>query len=179
MTFRPRKSKHDDERDFDRLVAQESLILETTEEICRILNSENITRSELAKRLGKSKGFVTQVLSGERNMTLHTMADFAFALGHHFQVQAIRDKASRSADACSPPSRSHVPLAFLRLECRDQDAEPIADIGGAWASYYKSRSLAEVGSSTIDADAWRSTDPPAQFEDGEVSRHDHEFTLAA
>lgn len=167
MTFRPRKNKQDDEREFDRLVAQETLILETTEEICRVLNSENITRTELAKRLGKSKGFVTQVLSGERNMTLNTVADFAFALGHHFQVQAVRDKTAIQSqgplDTMPPTLQSNAPLAFVRFEDSD----------------YGSRLFTEASRSTIDAEAWRSTTPCVPCEDTGVDPHDHEFTLAA
>jgi antitoxin component HigA of HigAB toxin-antitoxin module len=92
MSIRFGKGRKHKEADFERLVAQESLILEATEEICRILENQDISRSELARRLGKSKAFVTQVLSGERNMTLNTAADLAFALGHRFHMRALRQR---------------------------------------------------------------------------------------
>jgi hypothetical protein len=75
--------------DYDCLVAQETLILEATEEVCRVMEpsedchpSQGVTRKELAKRLGCGKSHVTQLLSGERNLTLRTVADLASALGH-------------------------------------------------------------------------------------------------
>lgn len=45
-------------------------------------------KAQLAERLGKSKAYVTQVLSGSRNMTLRTLADFAFALGFRVELKA-------------------------------------------------------------------------------------------
>ncbi len=73
-----------------RVFEQESLAFEATEMICTLLKQEGIPRAELAKRIGKSKAYVTQVLSGARNMTLHTFADFAFALGHKVDIRAVQ-----------------------------------------------------------------------------------------
>lgn len=50
------------------------------------MQNEKVSRAGLAKRIGKSKAFVTQLLSGSRNMTLHTFADLAFALGHKIEI---------------------------------------------------------------------------------------------
>jgi transcriptional regulator with XRE-family HTH domain len=67
---------------FRKLLAQEELILEVTETICDILENEKISRKGLADRLGKSKGFVSQLLNGGRNLTLRTMADNFHVLGY-------------------------------------------------------------------------------------------------
>lgn len=67
-----------------RLFEQERLLVEVTELLTGILAREGITRSELARRLGKSKAFVTQVLRGRHNMTLRTVADI-FG-GAHYQI---------------------------------------------------------------------------------------------
>jgi transcriptional regulator with XRE-family HTH domain len=74
------------ESDYERLLAQERLILGATEAIVRLLEEQGVSRQELARRLGKSKGFVSQLLSGERNMTLRTLADLGHALGRSFSV---------------------------------------------------------------------------------------------
>ena len=58
------------------------LIMDVTEAICGILESEGIERKELAVRIGKTKSYVSQVLNGSRNMTLATVADIALALGY-------------------------------------------------------------------------------------------------
>lgn len=76
-------------KEFSRLVEQETLILEATERIAELLDASELRRKDLAKRLGVSKPFVTQVMSGDRNMTLRTLADLAFALGHRIEVAAV------------------------------------------------------------------------------------------
>jgi transcriptional regulator with XRE-family HTH domain len=78
------KSVIDDMNDpeFRKLLAQEELILEVTETICDILENEKISRKELADRLGKSKGFISQLLNGGRNLTLRTVADILHVLGY-------------------------------------------------------------------------------------------------
>ncbi len=72
--------------DYERLVAQETLILQATELIVELLERHSISRQELARKLGKSKGFVTQLLSGERNMTLRTLADLCYVLGQRIEL---------------------------------------------------------------------------------------------
>lgn len=81
----PKTSK---KTEYERLVAEETLILETTETIVELLEQQHVTRQELATRLGKSKGFVSQLLSGERNMTLRTLADLGYVLGQRFALSA-------------------------------------------------------------------------------------------
>lgn len=83
-----KKKPNDKERDYECLVEEESLILEATEMIEELLELADVNRKELAERLGRSKGFITQVLAGDRNMTLRTLADLAFALDHRVKVAA-------------------------------------------------------------------------------------------
>lgn len=63
-----------------KLVAQERLIADVTEAIWKAMEDEDISKTELATRMGSTKGFVSQVLSGFRNMTLRTLSDICFAL---------------------------------------------------------------------------------------------------
>lgn len=60
--------------------AKGDFIMDVTESICEILEKEGISRQQLAGRIGRSKGFVSQVLNGARNMTLATLAEIAHAL---------------------------------------------------------------------------------------------------
>lgn len=71
-----------------RIFEQESLAIEAAELIATLLKERQVNKAELAKRIGKSKAYVTQLLSGSRNMTLHTFADLAFALGCKVELQA-------------------------------------------------------------------------------------------
>lgn len=62
--------------------AKGELIMAVTESICEILEKEHITRKELADKIAKTKGFVSQLLNGSRNMTLSTLAEIAYSLGY-------------------------------------------------------------------------------------------------
>jgi len=75
-----------------RLLRQEDLILEVLEGFSGALAVEDISKTDLAKRLGKTKGFVSQILSGGRNLTLRTIADVCWALGYapHFELKRER-----------------------------------------------------------------------------------------
>ncbi len=63
-----------------KLYAEEDLILEVTEMIWDKLEKKDLNKAELAQTLGKSKSYISQILSGSRNMTLRTLADIAHAL---------------------------------------------------------------------------------------------------
>jgi len=80
---------HDPE--FRRLLAQEELILEVTEVLCGLLEAETISKKELADRLAKSKGFVSQLLNGGRNLTLRTVADILHVLGYKFALRPYKE----------------------------------------------------------------------------------------
>jgi transcriptional regulator with XRE-family HTH domain len=82
-----------------RLLNQESAILEVTELICEHLEEENVSRRELADRLGKTKGYITQLLDGRANMTIRTIADVFTALGAVIHFHTDRDTKRASMDA--------------------------------------------------------------------------------
>ena len=81
--------------EFRKLLAQEELILEVTETICELLEKEKISRKELADRLGKSKGFVSQLLNGGRNLTLRTVADILHVLGYRAYLTPFKEGEQR------------------------------------------------------------------------------------
>ncbi len=74
--------KHNEkDHKFEKILAQEEFILEVTEVLCKIMRDKEISRKQLADLLGKSKGDVSQLLNGERNLTLRTVADIMHVLG--------------------------------------------------------------------------------------------------
>jgi len=73
---------------YDQLLEQERLILAATELVHELLEEQGVTKTELAQRLDRTKGFVTQLLGGDRNLTLRTLADLAGALGHRVDLVA-------------------------------------------------------------------------------------------
>ena len=91
--------------EFARLMAHGDLIMEVTETICELLEKEGVSRKELADRLGKSKGFVSQLLNGGRNLTLRTVADILHVLGYKVTLTPYKIE-KRGAEKCLPPSGS-------------------------------------------------------------------------
>src|SRR6516225_8163005 len=58
-----------------------------------LMDSQGVTKAELARRIGKSRAYVTQSLGGDHNMTLSTFAGFADALN----ADAILDARPRES----------------------------------------------------------------------------------
>ncbi|MHA2937113.1 helix-turn-helix domain-containing protein [Vibrio sp. RC27] len=71
----------------ERAYAREDLVFNVTEDLLVMLEDLNISKAELARRLGKSKSYVSQVLSGSRNMTLGSFSDICFALGFKPEIK--------------------------------------------------------------------------------------------
>ncbi len=64
-----------------RLYQQERAIYEVTELLESRMAELGVSRAELARRLGKTRGWVTQLLDGEANKTIRTVADAFAVLG--------------------------------------------------------------------------------------------------
>lgn len=56
------------------------------EEIVQRLLALNMTRSDLARKLGVSRPRVTQILAGDENLTVRTLVAVAVALGSQLTV---------------------------------------------------------------------------------------------
>jgi len=63
-----------------------SIILEFTERLYDLMQNNNISRKELAERLGTSPAYVTKVLRGDVNFTIDSMVRLAKAVGGTIQV---------------------------------------------------------------------------------------------
>jgi len=71
-----------------RLFERESLAFDAVEMISHLMSEARVSKAELARRVGKSRSEITQILSGSRNLTLHTLADLALALGFRLEFKA-------------------------------------------------------------------------------------------
>lgn len=99
---------HDDA--FQRMVRQEELILDVTNKLTEALEKAGITKSELAKRIERSPGFVSHVFGGGRNLTLRTISDIAAAL-------SLRPALQLSPDTKSALVRHRSPLPSASRPC--------------------------------------------------------------
>lgn len=61
-------------------------IQDFTEEVCRLMEIQKVSRGELARRLGSSPAYVTKILRGNVNFTLASMVKVARALGAELRV---------------------------------------------------------------------------------------------
>ena len=123
--------------DYKRLVRQEELILDVTEGLTEALDRGGVTKAELARRLGRTPGFVSQVLRGGRNLTLRTIADIAGALSlrpslrlaHEADVVRRVDKPRRSwtLDTALFGVAGGGPVQFTQIPANDARGWPTAD----------------------------------------------------
>lgn len=72
--------------EFARTMAQENLIMGVTETVCKILKEDQLTRSKFAHIMGKTRGYVSQLLNGRRNITLRVLSDIAYRLGYNVNI---------------------------------------------------------------------------------------------
>lgn len=95
-------SESDDGR---KLLEQERLIIEVTEAIARLLEEQQVTRSVLAKKIGRSSAFITKLLRGDNNFTLRTLSDVLFALDRsaHFWLGNVGDSVHMCSSRASKP----------------------------------------------------------------------------
>lgn len=63
------------------------LITQVTNEIDWLMRENQVSRADLAARMGVSPGRVSQVMSGGENLTLRTLASLASALDAHFELE--------------------------------------------------------------------------------------------
>jgi transcriptional regulator with XRE-family HTH domain len=74
---------------FDKEVARN----EVSDLIDSLMKKEGVKKAELAKRLGKSRAYVTKILQGNANFTLDTLVIIARALGYKFQPAFVQKEA--------------------------------------------------------------------------------------
>ncbi len=70
----------DESPDNAKIFQQEALILKVTHMIWGWMEEKGISRSDLAGRLGRTRGYISQVLAGDKNLTIRTIADIATAM---------------------------------------------------------------------------------------------------
>jgi plasmid maintenance system antidote protein VapI len=66
-------------------------ISEFTEDLARLMEEKNVSRAELARRMGTSRAYITKMLGGNANFTLLTMVKLAMALDGAVHIH-ISDK---------------------------------------------------------------------------------------
>lgn len=90
----------------------EGAILEFTMDLGRLMEEQDVSRAELARRLGTSRAYVTKLLGGNANFTLETMTKVAMALGSAVHVHvaprgaSVRWKEVSASDVAARKAKS-------------------------------------------------------------------------
>ena len=95
------KTRHDvlmEDPEFRRLLAMEALVAEASELIARLMAEQKVSKADLARRLNKSRAWVTQLLNGKANMTVRTLAEVVHRLDSQvkLETQSSNCKLARS-----------------------------------------------------------------------------------
>jgi transcriptional regulator with XRE-family HTH domain len=100
--------------DHDPEYRAEVLKLGFAEQVWKLMEQQDLSRAELARRLGTSRAYVTKVFQTTANLTLESMAKIALALDAHVSLELRPQVTARRA---ATPTR---PRHLVRLAGRNQ-----------------------------------------------------------
>ena len=66
--------------------ASPDLVRAVVDEVIWFMSEHKVSRADLAQSMGVSPGRVSQILSGDENLTLRTLSSVVTALGAEFEV---------------------------------------------------------------------------------------------
>lgn len=72
----------------------EGAILDFTLDLQRRMEEQNISRADLARRMGTSRAYITRLLGGDANFTLMTMVKLSMAVGGALHIHISDQKAT-------------------------------------------------------------------------------------
>ena len=85
------KTQHEvlmEDPEFRKLLSIEALVAGASEMVAKLMVEQNVSKADLARKLNKSRSWVTQLLSGEANMTIRTLAEVIFTLNAEVKLHA-------------------------------------------------------------------------------------------
>lgn len=97
-------SKYNDPDEmYDREIEVEALTMRLADVIQETLEERGLTRADLARVMGVSKAHITQTLSGQRNLTLKTVAEALHALDSRLAVSVapLRSRPRHGQDVAA------------------------------------------------------------------------------
>ncbi|MDP8244803.1 MAG: helix-turn-helix transcriptional regulator [Candidatus Hinthialibacter antarcticus] len=89
----------EDEFKDDPRYALEDVLLDFSEMICKAMEEQRISKSELAKKMGKQPSWLSRILGAEHNLTFLTAVEIAMALDMNLKVswKPTKQAASKSS----------------------------------------------------------------------------------
>ena len=74
---------------YRRAYAIESAMADAAETVARAMADKNMKKADLARELGRSRAWVTQLLNGSQNATIRTLAEVLYELNAKLVIEAI------------------------------------------------------------------------------------------
>ena len=65
----------------------EQILYDVTEQICQLIEDQQLSRRELAQRLKVSPAYITKLLNGNPNLTIETLLKLSDALGQTLDIR--------------------------------------------------------------------------------------------
>lgn len=72
------------------------------------LKKNKISQVEFARRIGKSAAYISQLLRGDKNLTIESICELARAIGHKAQIRLEDLTSYREWPASGSATRSHL-----------------------------------------------------------------------
>ena len=103
------------------------LKVEISERIYNAMNQQGVSNAELARRLGKSRAYVTKLLRGTTNFTLESLVRIGRALSREVEFELLPKHAQTKASAASKAVRkssSKTPTKGIRKGSKKHSPKP-------------------------------------------------------
>ena len=77
---------------------KENIKVRIIEDILKAMEEEDISKAELARRIGKTKQYISRILNENANFTLESLVDFALALGRTVSISFVKSSPKINAE---------------------------------------------------------------------------------
>ena len=67
----------------------EKVLFEVAEQVCKLIESQGVTRSELAQRLAVTPAYITKLLNGNPNLTIKSLLRLSDVLGQSIDIRFV------------------------------------------------------------------------------------------
>src|SRR2546430_5861333 len=94
----------------------ERILIQLGEDICRLMRDQQISRAEVAERLGVSRAYVTKVLNGNTNLTIKTLLKLSDALGRELAIRFVPNPDRKLFSSAPRPRRAFSQAFFFQAE---------------------------------------------------------------
>jgi transcriptional regulator with XRE-family HTH domain len=105
----------------------EAAKIDIAEEIYLAMEAQQVSRAELARRLGRSRQYVTKILRGNANFTLESLTKISFALGYQLAIKLIpaevHQPSVKGVGRAYPTTRPNPGLRLVTQPIEENDNE--------------------------------------------------------